>query len=267
MRRLSVPVAFGMLLGMGSVVAASPPTMGQLFKPDAAGCLAAEAGALDLSVKVTSSGTQVGMPGSGLVSGFLPGDGLMFLRRSKAGQGGLRERLSLSALVPGEQGRIAVVFALSDMLLDGAETSQDSATFAVPADAAAWALFTGSAGEGPGQSISFATNILVARLEWPPLARQRLRRPRDDRTDQRPSSMVPCPVITSTCRSLTMIPSDLCRFPIVVLQLAQKAIHHLGPLLWHLNLNTSKLHGHTMFRVGRFDDGLQDLDVVHQLTI
>jgi hypothetical protein len=151
MRRQPVPVAFGMLLGMGSVVAASPPTMGQLFKPDATGCLAAEAGALDLSVKVTSSGTQVGMPGSGLVSGFLPGDVLTFLRRSKAGQAGLRERLSLSALVPGEQGRIAVVFALSDMALDGAETSQDSATFAVPADGATWALFTGSAGEGEGE--------------------------------------------------------------------------------------------------------------------
>jgi hypothetical protein len=151
MRRLAVPVAFGILLRMGSVVAASPPTFDQLFKPDAAGCLAVEAGALDLRVTVTSAGTQVGMPGSGLVRGFLPGDVLTFLRRSKAGPAGLRERLSLSALVPGEQARIAVVFALSDLVLDGAEASQDSATFAVPADGATWALFTGSAGEGEGE--------------------------------------------------------------------------------------------------------------------
>jgi hypothetical protein len=39
-----------------------------------------------------------------------------------------------------------------------------------------------------------------------------------------------CPVITSTCRSFAMISSGLCRFPIVILQLTQKAIPQLGPL-------------------------------------
>jgi hypothetical protein len=150
MRGVNLPIAVGILVAIGTTAAASSPKE-PLFTPNSSGCAAAEAGALDLHVKLTPVGTQVGMAGSGLVTGFVPGDRLTFVRRSKAGSAGLRDTLSLSALVPGEPGRIVVVFALTDMVLSVTQTSEESAKFVIPHEGATWALFTGSMGEGEGE--------------------------------------------------------------------------------------------------------------------
>ena len=109
MRGVRIPVAYAIFLALSTVATASSPSTKQLFRPDPSGCLAADAGAFDLSVKVIPYGAHVGTMGSGLVSGFLPGDVLTLVRTSKSGQGGLRDRLSLSALVAGEPGRTSVV--------------------------------------------------------------------------------------------------------------------------------------------------------------
>lgn len=151
MRGVHLPIAVGILVAIGTTAAASSPTIEQLFTLNPLGCVAAEAGALDLNVKLTPAGTQVGMAGSGLVTGFVPGDRLSFVRRSKAGSAGLRDTLSLSALVPGEPARIVVVFALTDMVLNVTQTSEESARFVIPHEGATWALFTGSMGEGEGE--------------------------------------------------------------------------------------------------------------------
>ena len=152
MRGVCIPVAYAILLAMGGTVAAASSTVNQLFRPDPSGCLAADAGAFDLSVKVTPYGAHVGMMGSGLVSGFLPGDVLTLVRTSKSGQGGLRDRLSLSALVAGEPGRTSVVFTLNDVVLKGTDAPvEDSALFVVPVEGATRSFFTSSMGEGEGE--------------------------------------------------------------------------------------------------------------------
>lgn len=152
MRRAYIAVVYAILLTMSTVAAASPRTIEQLFNPSPLGCLAAEAGAFDLSVKVTPDGAQQGVAASGLVSGFQPGDVLGFVRTSKSGRGGLRDTLSLAALVPGQPGRISIVFALDDVApkAPGA-TIEDRAQFVVPPDGATWAFFTSSAGDGEGE--------------------------------------------------------------------------------------------------------------------
>jgi hypothetical protein len=151
MRPVYVTVGMVVLVVLGNVAAASPPTMEQLFTPNPSGCIAADAGALDLSVKITGAGTTIGLQGSGLVSGFRSGDVLTFVRTSKAGQGALRDRLSLAALLPGKAGGISVVFALDDVVLDSTCASQDTAKFVVPAEGATWALFTSGMGDGEGE--------------------------------------------------------------------------------------------------------------------
>jgi hypothetical protein len=130
MRSMYVAVAVGFLFAMDTRAVASP-TIEQLFTPNPSGCVAADAGALDLSIKITSLGTTIGLQGSGLVSGFRPGDVLTFVRTSKAGRRPLRDGLSLAALVPGEAGRIAVLFALEDVVLESTQGAQDMATFVV----------------------------------------------------------------------------------------------------------------------------------------
>jgi hypothetical protein len=144
MRGVHLPIAVGTLVAFGITAAAFITFHPAAFHAHALGCVAAEAGALDLGVKVITGGMQVGIAGSGLVTGFVPGDRLTFERRSKPGSTGLRDKVSLSALVPGEPGRIVVVFAVSDMVLNVTQTSEEGAT---------WALFTGGIGKGEGEYI------------------------------------------------------------------------------------------------------------------
>ena len=152
MRGVHLPLAVAILVACGTTAAASSRTIQQLFTPNPSGCVAAEAGALDLHINRTPVGTQV-MAGSGLVTGFMPGDRLSFVRRSEAGSTGLRDTLSLSALVPGEPGRIVVVFALTDFVLNETQTSEESAMFVIPHEGATWALFTGSTSKGDGEYV------------------------------------------------------------------------------------------------------------------
>lgn len=136
------------IFGMSCVATASQPSIQQLFTPNPAGCLAADAGALDLRVKVSPLDRTIGMPASGLVSGFRPGDVLTLVRTSKSGKIGLRQSVSLAASMPA---RTSVVFTLDDVVLSSTQAYEDETTFVVPSDGITWALFTSSEGEGEGE--------------------------------------------------------------------------------------------------------------------
>ena len=157
MRLPLILILGGIVLSLGTVTSASPLLQESSLKQSTAGCRAANAGALDLSVDV---GRHTGMPGSGLVSGFRAGDVLVIVRKARAGERGLRHSLSLAAL--GER-EIATVFSLGEVVLsDPQSASEEQARFAIPQAGAGWALFSSSMAEGEGEY------TVTVRCEPPP---------------------------------------------------------------------------------------------------
>jgi hypothetical protein len=133
---------------LGPVAKASSfETKWALFKPNSAGCIAANAGALDLHVRVNASGSDEGQSGSGLVSGFHSGDMLLIHRKASSAQYALS--FTLSAL---DSREIAPVLSLGELEPSEAQISvEDQARYVVPPGGAGWALFsstTAANGEG-----------------------------------------------------------------------------------------------------------------------
>ncbi|MGD9668366.1 MAG: hypothetical protein AB7U75_04825 [Hyphomicrobiaceae bacterium] len=118
-----------------------------LFQPNHAGCLAANAGALDLHVKVSRSGDDTGQYGSGLVSGFRQGDMLLIYRNSSDGQPLLD--YTLAAL---NDLQIAPVLSLDRTNASISQISlTDQVKFVIPPEGTGWALFSNTStpdGEG-----------------------------------------------------------------------------------------------------------------------
>jgi hypothetical protein len=131
-------------ISMGAVAGPSPTEIRwNLFKPNTAGCNAANAGALDLRIKVDHFGNEEGEHGSRLVSGFRQGDTLLIVRKSSAGK-----RALTYTLAELDRQQIATV-----LLLDSSHISvEDQARFVIPPEGTGWALFSNtSTVEGQGE--------------------------------------------------------------------------------------------------------------------
>ncbi len=134
----SVTIAF-----LCAAAQASPlDTEWALFKPDTAGCVAANAGALDLRIKVNHSGDEEGQLGSGLVSGFRAGDTLMIVRKSNTGH---RELSFILSAIDSQQ--ITTVFSLDEATPSNSQNPvADQVKFVIPPNGSGWALFSNTSG-------------------------------------------------------------------------------------------------------------------------
>ena len=137
----------GLLLVLGSGRLLASP----LTDSNPAGCAAVNAGALDLAVKIESSGLQTGLMGSGFVDGFAEGDVLIFTQDARSGSDTFLHRLSLAAFDRYGSHQISTVFFLGEhVLAAGEQRSKVGTRYVIPTSATGWALFTSSLGEGEG---------------------------------------------------------------------------------------------------------------------
>ena len=122
-----------------------------LAKQNSAGCVAVNAGALDLGFQVDASGVRTGLMGSGLVSGFEEGDVLTFAQKATAGSVPLVQQLRLAA-ADWRSNLLSTVFILEEHVVpSGKEWALAGAMYTIPASGKHWSIFTASSGEGEGE--------------------------------------------------------------------------------------------------------------------
>ena len=124
---------------------------GSNLAKDSAGCVAVNAGALDLAFQVDTSGVRTGLQGSGFVSGFEEGDVLTFAQKAAAGSVPLVQQLRLAA-ADWRLDRLYTVFVLDEHVVPaGNEWALAGTKYTIPASGKHWSIFTSSSGEGVGQ--------------------------------------------------------------------------------------------------------------------
>jgi hypothetical protein len=118
---------------------------------DSAGCVAVNAGALDLGFQVDASGVRTGVQGSGFVGGFAEGDVLTFAQKAAAGSAPLVQQLRLAA-ADWESNLLFTVFVLKEHVVPrGNEWALAGVTYAIPARGKHWSIFTTTSSEGVGE--------------------------------------------------------------------------------------------------------------------
>ena len=116
-----------------------------------AGCMAVNAGALDLGFRVDASGVRTGVQGSGFVSGFEEGDVLTFAQKAAAGSAPLVQQLRLAA-ADWRINLLFTVFVLEEHVVpSGNEWALAGAKYTIPANGKHWSIFTSSSSEGVGE--------------------------------------------------------------------------------------------------------------------
>jgi hypothetical protein len=122
-----------------------------LAKQNSTGCVAVNAGELDLGFQVDASGVRTGLMGSGFVSGFEEGDVLTFAQKAAAGSVPLVQQLRLAA-ADWRSNLLSTVFLLEEhVVLPGKEWVLAGAMYTIPASGKHWSIFTASSGEGEGE--------------------------------------------------------------------------------------------------------------------
>ena len=116
-----------------------------------AGCMAVNAGALDLGFQVSASGVRTGVQGSGFVSGFEEGDVLTFAQKAAAGSAPLVQQLRLAA-ADWRINLLFKVFVLEEHVVpSGNEWALAGTKYTIPASGKHWSIFTASSSEGVGE--------------------------------------------------------------------------------------------------------------------
>ena len=123
---------------------------GSNLAKESTGCVAVNAGALDLDFQVNASGVH-GLQGSGFVRGFEEGDVLTFAQKAAAGSAPLVQQLRLAA-ADWRINLLFTVFVLEEHVVpSGNEWALAGANYTIPASGAHWSIFTASSSEGVGE--------------------------------------------------------------------------------------------------------------------
>jgi hypothetical protein len=124
---------------------------GSNLAKDSAGCMAVNAGALDLDFHVNASGVRTGLQGSGFVSGFEEGDVLTFAQKAAAGSAPLVQQLRLAA-ADWKLNLLFAVFVLEEHVVpSGNDWALAGTKYTIPASGKHWSIFTTSSSEGVGE--------------------------------------------------------------------------------------------------------------------
>ena len=124
---------------------------GSNLAKESTGCVAVNAGALDLGFQVNASGVRTGLQGSGFVSGFKEGDVLTFAQKAAAGSAPLVQQLRLAA-ADWRINLLFTVFVLEEHVVpSGNEWALAGTKYTIPASGKHWSIFTASSSEGVGE--------------------------------------------------------------------------------------------------------------------